>query len=232
MVGKTISHYEILEKIGEGGMGVVYRAVDRRLNRDVALKFLRPSAIEGPEHKARFIREAQAAAALDHRNICTIYEIDEADDQIFISMAYHQGLDLSDVIESVPLAPEAAIDIAVQIAEGLHAAHQRGIFHCDIKTSNIMLTGKNQVQIMDFGLARIAEEIESSGTQTTLGTMAYMSPEQTRGEGVDQRTDIWSLGVCLYEMLSGQLPFTGDYADAVFYTIVNEAPSPFVQFVP
>jgi len=232
MVGRTISHYEILEQIGEGGMGVVYRAVDRRLNRDVALKFLRPSAIEGPDHKARFIREAQAAAALDHRNICTIYEINEADDQIFISMAYHQGVNLSDVIESVPLAAEAAIDIAVQIAEGLNAAHQRGIFHCDIKSSNIMLTGKNQVQIMDFGLARIAEEIESSGTQTTLGTMAYMSPEQTRGEAVDQRTDIWSLGVCLYEMLSGELPFTGDYADAVFYTIVNAAPVPLSSLCP
>ncbi len=225
MVGRTISHYEILEKIGEGGMGVVYRATDTRLNRRVALKFLREDAVGNGDHKARFVREAQTAAALDHPNICTVYEINEEDDQIFISMAYIRGVGLDRVIQPVPLAPEAAVNIAIQIAQGLSAAHKKGIYHCDIKTSNIMLTGSHQVLITDFGLARIADEIESR-RPTTPGTMAYMSPEQVRGDAVDQRTDIWSLGVCLYEMLTGELPFTGDYPDAVFYTIVNEQTTP------
>jgi serine/threonine-protein kinase len=223
MVGRRISHYEILEKIGEGGMGVVYKAKDTRLNRDVALKFLRQETIGG-DHKSRFIREAQTAASLDHPNICTVYEIDEQDDQIFISMAYHEGVNLDKIIASVPLDPVAVVGIAIQVANGLETAHRSGVYHCDVKTSNIMLTGSNQVQIMDFGLARIAEEIEARRTPTTLGTMAYMSPEQTRGETVDQRTDVWSLGVCMYEMLTGQLPFSGDYADSVFYKIVNEEP--------
>jgi serine/threonine-protein kinase len=225
MVGRTISHYEILEKIGEGGMGVVYRATDTRLSRRVALKFLREDAVGNGDHKARFVREAQTAAALDHPNICTVYEIGEEDHQIFISMAYIRGVGLDRLIETVPLAPEAAVSIAIQIGQGLGAAHEKGIYHCDIKTSNIMLTGNHQVQITDFGLARIADEIESR-RPTTPGTMAYMSPEQVRGDVVDQRTDIWSLGVCLYEMLTGKLPFCGDYPDAVFYTIVTEQPTP------
>ncbi len=223
MVGGTISHYEILEKIGEGGMGIVYRATDTRLNRPVALKFLREDAVGNGDHKARFVREAQAAAALDHPNICTVYEIGEEADQIFISMSYIRGVGLDRVIQTVPLAPEAAVDIAIQIARGLNVAHEKGIYHCDIKASNIMLTGSHQVRITDFGLARIADEIESR-RPTTPGTMAYMSPEQVRGDAVDHRTDIWSLGVCMYEMLTGELPFSDDYPDAVFYTIVNEQP--------
>jgi serine/threonine-protein kinase len=225
MVGRTISHYEILEKIGEGGMGIVYRATDTRLNRRVALKFLREDALGNGDHKARFVREARTAAALDHPNICTVYEIGEEDDQIFISMAYIRGIGLDRVIEAEPLAPEAAVDIAIQIARGLEAAHEKGIYHCDIKTSNIVLAGSHHVRITDFGLARIADEIEQR-RPTTPGTMAYMSPEQVRGEVVDRRTDIWSLGVCMYEMLSGKLPFTGEYPDAVFYTILNEQPAP------
>jgi serine/threonine-protein kinase len=232
MVGRTISHYQVVEKIGEGGMGVVYKAKDTRLNRHVALKFLREEAFGSDNQRARFVREAQTAAALDHPNICTVYEIDETDDQIFISMAYQEGVNLDRVIESGSLDLEQAIDIAIRVAQGLEAAHRVGIYHCDVKSSNIMLNGINQVQIMDFGLAKLAEEIDVAKTPTILGTMAYMSPEQARGDAVDHRTDIWSLGVCLYEMLAGRLPFTGDYADAVFYTIVNEEPIPISDLRP
>ena len=226
MIGKTISHYRILEKIGEGGMGVVYKAEDTKLKRIVALKFLSVEALS-VEEKSRFLREAQAAAALNHPNICTVYAIDEIDGEMFIAMEFIEGQNLREKIEAGPLKIAEAIKLATQIAEGLQAAHEKGITHRDIKSANIMITEKGQAKIMDFGLAKLAR----GGTLLTkegmtLGTAAYMSPEQTRGEVVDQRTDIWSLGVVLYEMASGQLPFRGEYEQAIMYSIVQEDPQP------
>jgi serine/threonine protein kinase/Tfp pilus assembly protein PilF len=226
MIGKTISHYKILEKLGEGGMGVVYKAQDTKLKRIVALKFLTPRALGSEEEKARFINEAQAAAALDHPNICTIYEIEEAEKQVFIAMNYIQGQSLKDKIASGTLKPDEAMDIAIQIAQGLYSAHEKGIVHRDIKSANVMVTEEGQAKIMDFGLAKLAGSTELDRVGTTMGTMAYMSPEQVRGEQVSQQTDIWSLGVVLYEMLTAQLPFKGEYEQAVVYSILNEDPDP------
>ena len=226
MIGKTISHYKILTKLGEGGMGIVYKAEDTKLKRIVALKFLSALALGG-EDKSRFLREAQAAAALNHPNICTIYAIDEAGGQMFIAMEFIEGQSLREKIEAGPLKIEEAIKFATQIAEGLQAAHEKGITHRDVKSANVMITAKDQVKIMDFGLAKLARGgtlLTKEGT--TLGTAAYMSPEQARGGPVDHRTDIWSLGVVLYEMISGQLPFRGEYEQAMMYSIVNEDPQP------
>ncbi len=226
MIEKTISHYRILEKLGEGGMGIVYKAEDTKLKRIVALKFLSAIAFGG-EDKSRFLREAQAAAALNHPNICTIYAIDEVDGQMFIAMEFIEGQSLLEKIASGMLQVASVIDIAKQIAEGLQAAHEKGITHRDIKSANVMITKKGQVKIMDFGLAKLSR----GGTMLTkegmtLGTAAYMSPEQARGEVVDHRTDIWSLGVVLYEMISGRLPFRGEYEAAMMYSILNEEPEP------
>ncbi|MCI0698129.1 protein kinase [candidate division KSB1 bacterium] len=226
MIGKTISHYKILAKLGEGGMGVVYKAEDTKLKRIVALKFLSAIALGG-EEKSRFLREAQAAAALNHPNICTIHAIDEVDGQMFIAMEFIEGQSLREKIEAGPLKIDEAIKFAMQIVEGLQAAHEKGITHRDIKSANVMITDKGQVKIMDFGLAKLAR----GGTMLTkegmtLGTAAYMSPEQARGEVVDHRTDIWSLGVVLYEMISGRLPFRGEYEAAMMYSILNEEPEP------
>ncbi len=226
MIGKTLAHYKILGKLGEGGMGEVYKAEDTRLKRFVALKFLRPQSFGSDEHRERFIREAQIAASLDHPNICTIYEIDEAADQLFISMAYIEGIDLKEKIRSGPLELGEALDIAIQMAQGLEAAHRKGVIHRDIKSANVMVTENGQAKITDFGLAKIPGATEISKVWMTVGTAAYMSPEQTRGETVDHRTDIWSLGVVLYEMLTGELPFRGDYEAAVAYAILNEEPIP------
>jgi TolB-like protein/predicted Ser/Thr protein kinase len=226
MIGRTISHYRILEKLGEGGMGVVYKAEDTKLKRIVALKFLPPELTRAADAKARFNREAQAAAALDHPDICTIYEIDEADGQIFISMAYVDGERLTDKIARGPLKIDEAVEIAIHIAQGLQAAHEKGIIHRDIKSANVMLTSSGQVKVMDFGLAKLAGNTMVTREGTTLGTAGYMSPEQARGEEVDRRTDIWSLGVVLYEMLTGLLPFRGDYEQALVYQIMNAAPEP------
>ncbi len=220
--GRTILHYRILEKIGSGGMGVVYRAEDTKLKRIVALKFLTRGSLADGEEKKRFINEAQAAASLDHSNICTIYEIEEVDNEIFIAMAYVDGQTLGDNIGSDPLPLGKALDIAIQTAEGLFEAHEKGIVHRDIKPANIMITGKGRVKITDFGLARVAGATKLTMEGTTLGTVAYMSPEQAQGEKVDRRTDIWSLGVVLYEMLTGHVPFKGDYDQAVVYSILNE----------
>jgi TolB-like protein/tRNA A-37 threonylcarbamoyl transferase component Bud32 len=226
MIDKTISHYRIIEKLGEGGMGEVYKAEDTKLRRTVALKFLSRQALGSQDDKARFIHEAQAAAALNHPNICTIHEIDEVEGQSFIAMEFVEGDSLKDIIESGPLKLEKARSISMQIAEGLNEAHRRQIVHRDIKPANVILTGDGRVKIMDFGLAKSPATMQNTREGTTLGTTAYMSPEQGKGEAVDSRTDIWSLGVMIYEMLTGQRPFRGDYEQAVIYSISNEDPEP------
>ena len=223
MVGKTISHYKITEKLGSGGMGIVYKAQDLKLDRFVALKFLPPHLTTSEDEKQRFIHEAKAASALDHNNICAIHEIDETEDgQLFISMAYYEGETLDKQIKEKPLPIEDAIDIAIQIAQGLTKAHEKEIVHRDIKPANIMLTADAVVKILDFGLAKLSTQTKLTKESTTLGTVSYMSPEQAKGEDVDYRTDIWSLGVIIYEMLSGQLPFKGEYESAVIYSILND----------
>jgi TolB-like protein/Tfp pilus assembly protein PilF len=226
MIGQTISHYKILEKLGEGGMGVVYKAEDTKLKRTVALKFLPPELTRDPEAKERFLHEAQAAAALEHQNICNIYEIDESEDQMFIVMSCFEGQTLKEKIESGPLKIDEALKIAVQAAEGLQAAHEKEIVHRDIKSANIMVTGKGQTKIMDFGLAKLKGQTKITKEGSTLGTAPYMSPQQSQGVEVDHRTDIWSLGIVLYEMITGQLPFKGEYEQAVVYSIMNEQPEP------
>jgi tetratricopeptide (TPR) repeat protein/TolB-like protein len=228
MIGKTISHYEILDKLGEGGMGVVYKALDTKLDRTVALKFL-PQKIDPSETDTkRFIHEARTASALDHANICSIYEIDETEDsRLFIVMPAYDGETLRQKIShGSPLRLDEAIDIAIQLADGLQAAHEKRIIHRDIKSSNIFVTHKGQVKIMDFGLARSVGMTQMTKTGITVGTVPYMSPEQARGEQVDHRTDIWSAGVVLYEMITGRLPFRGEYAEAVVYQLLNEDPEP------
>ena len=208
-------------------MGVVYRARDTKLDRDVALKFLPPELTRDPEAKARFIHEARAASALDHPNICTIHAIDETPEgQMFLVMPAYEGIPLNKKIEQAPLPINEAIDIAIQIADGLQSAHEKGIVHRDIKSSNIFITSKGQVKVMDFGLARSAGMTQVTRTGTTVGTVPYMSPEQARGEKVDHRTDIWSLGVIIYEMVTGQMPFRSDYKEAVIYAIIHEEPLP------
>jgi len=227
LIGNTLSHYKILEKLGEGGMGVVYKAEDTTLKRTVALKFLPPTLTLDPEAQERFIHEARAASALDHPNICTIHEIGYTDDsQMFIVMACYEGQTLKKTIEQGPLDIDLALDIAIQIAEGLARAHEAGIVHRDIKPANIFITNHSEVKILDFGLAKLSGQSMLTKTGSTMGTAAYMSPEQARGEPVDHRTDIWSLGVVLYEMLTGQLPFKSDYEQALVYSILNEELKP------
>ena len=226
MIGQTISHYRIVEKLGEGGMGVVYKAEDTRLDRTVALKFLAAHLLDDEAHKARFLREAKAAAALDHPNIATIHEIDEANGQAFLAMAYIEGPSLDKKIRQRPLKLEEALDIAIQIAQGLHAAHERGIVHRDIKSANILLTPRGEVKITDFGLARFEDRAQLTKSGITLGTPAYMSPEQALGKTVDGRSDIWSLGVVIYEMVTGRLPFAGEVERAVIYSILNQDAEP------
>jgi serine/threonine protein kinase len=207
MIGRVVSHYKIIEKLGGGGMGVVYKAEDMKLKRAVALKFLLPHALGTPDEKTRFVREAQAAAALDHPNICTVHEINEIDEESFIVMSYLDGQSLQQKIEAGPLKLSEAVNIAVEIARGLKEAHNNNIVHRDIKSANIMLTNNGQVKITDFGLAKLAEGTQVTQPGMSVGTVAYMSPEQARGEATDHRTDIWALGVLLYEMIAGRLPF-------------------------
>jgi len=227
MIGKTVSHYKILEKLGEGGMGVVYKAQDTKLKRTVALKFLPPELTRDPEAKKRFIHEAQAASSLDHPHICTIYEINETEDgQTFIVMAYYEGETLKIRILRQLLKLDEAITIALQLIDGLSEAHEKGIVHRDIKSENIIVTPKGHVRIMDFGLAKLSGRTKLTKTGATLGTVAYMSPEQAKGSEVDHRSDIWSVGVVLYEMVTGQQPFQGDYEQAVVYSILQEHPEP------
>ncbi len=226
MIGKIISHYKIFEEIGRGGMGVLYKAEDTKLGRAVALKFLSPQAIGSEEEKSRFIHEARAAAALSHSNICTIHEIDEHEGNPFIAMEFIEGRSLKEKIGKGPLKLGDAVNIAIQAAEGLAAAHEKGIVHRDIKSANIMIAEKGQVTIMDFGLAKSKERTQLTKEGTTLGTIAYMSPEQAQMHTVDHRSDIWSLGVVLYEMIAGKQPFQGEYEQAVIYSIINSEPDP------
>ncbi len=229
MIGKTISRYTIIEELGEGGMGVVYKARDTRLDRIIALKFLPAQLSTDVESKARFMQEAKAAAALNHPGILGVYEIDEQDGSLFFAMEYIEGETLKGHIlksgSGIPLAQ--AIQWTQQIAEGLKAAHDKGIIHRDIKPENIIVTGGGKTKIMDFGIAKLAGSSGLTKTRTSLGTLSYMSPEQAQGIVADQRTDIWSLGVVFFEMLTGEVPFKAEHEAALLYLIANEdAPSP------
>ena len=227
MEGRTVSHYRIVEKLGGGGMGIVYRAEDLRLRRMVALKFLPPEHTRNAEAKQRLMLEAQAASALDHANICTVHEIDETPDgQLFLAMAYYDGETLKKRIDRGPLEIDEAIDIAIQVAQGLARAHESGIVHRDIKPANIMLGSRGEVKIVDFGLAKLMDQTGLTQTGTTLGTIAYMSPEQTRGAEADARSDLWALGVMLYEALTGRRPFQGEHQLLVMNAIQHEQPKP------
>jgi serine/threonine protein kinase/Flp pilus assembly protein TadD len=232
MVGETISQYRIIEKLGEGGMGVVYKAEDSKLRRTVALKFLQTDAVEGEEHRVRFLREVQAAASLDHPNICTIHEVGEARGRVFFAMALIEGETLAQRIRNGPLTVDESLILAIQVAEGLEAAHEKQVVHRDIKPGNIIVTPKGRAIIVDFGLAQIGERSRLTHSGATLGTAAYMSPEQVQGSYVDGRSDIWSLGVVLYEMITGQLPFDADYHVALMYSVLNEEPKPATSLRP
>jgi eukaryotic-like serine/threonine-protein kinase len=230
MIGKTISHYKIIEKLGEGGMGVVYKAQDTKLDRLVALKFLPQHLTSDSVEKERFIHEAKSASSLNHPNITTIYEIDEFEGQMFIVMEYCEGKTLKEVIEKETPSIKKVLEIAIQVCEGLTTAHKKEIVHRDIKSDNIMVTKDGQVKITDFGLAKLKGATRLTQTRSTLGTAAYMSPEQAQGEEVDQRSDIFSFGVVLYELLTKQVPFKGEHQAAIVYSIINEEPQPVARF--
>jgi len=224
--------YKIQAEVGRGGMGVVYKAKDTRLDRIVALKFLPPELTRDEEARKRFIQEAKAAAALNHPHICTIYEIDEADLQTFISMEYIEGQSLKGKLKEGPFDIDEAKEIALQVAEGLKEAHEKGIVHRDVKPANIMLTEKGQAKITDFGLAKLSWGKDLTKPSIIMGTVAYMSPEQARGEKVDHRTDIWSLSVMLYEMLTGEHPFKKSHEQALIYSILNDKEEPISSIRP
>jgi formylglycine-generating enzyme required for sulfatase activity/dienelactone hydrolase/predicted Ser/Thr protein kinase len=227
MEGQILSHYRVLSRLGGGGMGLVYKAEDLRLKRPVALKFLPPGLTRDDDARERFVQEAQAASALDHANICTIYEIDTAaDGQLFIAMAYISGQTLKKRLTQGPLSVHEAVDIALQIARGLEKAHHAGIVHRDIKPANVMLSDDGVVKIVDFGIAKLMDHTGLTQTGTSVGTVAYMAPEQVAGASTDQRVDLWALGVVLYEMLTGRLPFGGDQAAATLNNILTREPAP------
>jgi TolB-like protein/tRNA A-37 threonylcarbamoyl transferase component Bud32 len=227
MLGQTVSYYKILEKLGEGGMGVVYRAEDTKLKRSVALKFLPPELSRDPDAKDRFIHEAQAASSLQHINICTIHDIDRSDDgRMFIAMDLYRGETLKKKIERGALDISEAVEIAMQIAQGLAEAHKHGIIHRDIKPENVLITDAGVPKILDFGLAKLSGRTVLTKAGMTVGTVAYSSPQQATGALVDHRTDIWSLGIMLYEMVTGRTPFSGDYDQAIIYQAINAEPEP------
>jgi serine/threonine protein kinase/tetratricopeptide (TPR) repeat protein len=231
-VGQSISHYRILGRLGEGGMGVVYKAEDTRLRRTVALKFLPQKLARDDDARARFVREAQAASSLNHPNICTIHDIDEADGRMFITMACIEGEELREWIQKGELELDEILEIGCQIAEALREAHDRGVVHRDIKPGNIMVTPRGVVKVMDFGIAKLSGATQLTQTGSTTGTVAYMSPEQARGLKLDRRTDIWSLGAVMYEMITRRRPFTGDYERAMIRSILNDTPARMVVLRP